>query len=127
MQEATKTSSLPRAPSIIVIQLFDIGVHVATDQVESIRILSNAIIGGWAVWSRREAARIRTAGFMSIAIDVVPNLAFLVMNGLTHPDKGDAPRARLFSLVGLTTALVLWHVSRRRGVAPCCTAGRSDR
>jgi len=115
MQDTPKAGHLPLVLSIVVIQFIDFAIHVATDQLELIRILSNVIIGGWALWSLRAGARIRAAGLVAVAVYVGLNLAFLTMNGLTNPDKGDAPRLTLFVLVGLTTALVLWAVSRRRG------------
>jgi len=115
MKTTAKTSVLPLGLSIVVIQLIDVALHVATDQVELIRVLSNVIIGGWGLWSLRDGVRIRLAGFLAVAVYLGLNLAFLAMNGLTNPDKGDAPRLTLFVLVGLTTALVLWSLSRRRG------------
>ncbi len=115
MQDPPKAGDLSLVLSIVVIQLIDIAIHVATGQVELIRILSNLTVGGWALWSLRAGARIRAAGPEALVVYVGLTLAFLTMSGLTNPDKGGAPRLPLFVLVGLTTVLVLRAVSRRRG------------
>jgi len=115
METTSGKAGLLLGLGVVVIQLIDVAVHVATGQAELIRILSNVIIGGWAVWSLSGVARVRGAGLAAVAAYLGLNLAFLAMNGLTNPAQGDAPRVTLFVLVGLTTALALWTLSHRRG------------
>lgn len=97
---------------IVVIQLIDIAIHVATGQAESIRILSNVIIAGWAIWSLIGNARVSSVGIAAVIAYLGLNLAFLAMNGLTNPAQGNAPRVTLFILVALTTVSSLWSIRR---------------
>ncbi|MDX5384466.1 MAG: hypothetical protein LPJ92_15645 [Rhodobacterales bacterium] len=98
--------------TLIAIQLFDVAIHVGTDQVEPVRILSNAVVGLWAVWClfSRAAAK---AGIAAILVYLGLNGWFLAMHGLRNPDQGDALRITLFVLVGASTAIALWLRARR--------------
>ena len=92
---------------IILIQLFDVIIHVATGQPELIRIISNMIIVVWVVvvlagWLKD---RFQSISFATIGTYFVLNLIFLAQNGLTNPEQGDAPRTTLFVLVFLTVTL----------------------
>ena len=92
---------------IILIQLFDIIIHVSTDQVEPIRITSNIVIIVWTIvalagWLK---ARFRYVSIAAIGTYFVLNIIFLAQNGLTNPEQGGALRTTLFLLVLLTIAL----------------------
>lgn len=93
--------------SLVVIQLIDIAIHVGTGQVEPVRILSNLIIGSWAIWGlfTKTAA---LSGLIAILLYLGLNGWFVAMHGITNPDQGGALRVTLFVLVGLSTAMALW-------------------
>lgn len=85
----------------ILIQVIDIIIHVATDQVEPIRITSNIIImvwlgivaSGWfANWKRQLA-------YSAVGLYSILNLSFLATEGF---GESRVLRAVLFNLVGLT-------------------------
>lgn len=93
--------------AIILIQLVDIIIHVATDQAEPIRITSNIIIMSWNValgmnWLGKQA---RPISFATIGTYLILNLIFLSQNGLTNPEQGGTVRMALFLLVFLTVVL----------------------
>jgi hypothetical protein len=101
---------------IILIQLFDIIIHVATDQAEPIRIASNIIVIGWLVgvlagWLQGQW---RPISFGVIGTYLLLNLIFLAQNGLTNPEQGGALRTMLFLLVGATVGLGAWLVGQMR-------------
>jgi len=91
---------------IIVVQLFDIAIHAATDQLELLRVLSNLIILIWVflllVNNLRERAKSLALVFIGAYLGI--NLIFLALEGLTNPNTG-ALRSMLFVLVILTAAL----------------------
>ncbi len=93
--------------AIILVQLFDAVIHIATDQLEPIRITANVIIIVWIIaaltgWIKE---RFRNASLAAIGVYVLLNLVFLAQNGLTNPEQGNAPRTVFFLLVILTVAL----------------------
>jgi hypothetical protein len=98
--------------AIAIVQVFDVVIHVATDQVEILRIIANLVILFWVmgvVWGR-----FRT-GFLPLSVAAVGvylllNLTFLALEGVTNPAQGDAPRIMLFLLVLLTVGLSGWLV-----------------
>ena len=93
--------------AIILIQLFDIIIHVSTDQVEPIRITSNIIIIVWIIIALIGLLKERFRGISIAAIVTyfVLNAIFLAQNGLTNPEQGGALRITLFVLVLLTVTL----------------------
>ena len=93
--------------SLVAIQLIDIAIHVGTGQVGLVRILSNLIIGSWAIWGlfTKTAA---LSGLIVILLYLGLNGWFLAMHGITNPDQGGALRITLFVLVWLSTAIALW-------------------
>jgi hypothetical protein len=98
--------------AIAIVQIFDVVIHAATDQVEMIRIIANLIILLWAVGVM--GGRLRT-GFLPMSVGAVGvylllNLIFLALEGVTNPAQGDAPRTMLFLLVLLTVGLSGWLV-----------------
>ncbi|MEO0755141.1 MAG: hypothetical protein AAFY85_10140 [Pseudomonadota bacterium] len=98
--------------ALIAVQVVDTAVHVATSQVEPVRILSNGLLSGWAIWGLTGQVG-RRIGFIVIAIYLALNGLFLVMYGVTNPQQGDALRVPLFVLVGLSTGLAVWVNSRK--------------
>ena len=99
---------------VVAVQLIDVVIHVATGQAESIRILSNVIVAGWAIGSLAGRAKILSVAIGALVAYLGLNLAFLAMNGLTNPAQGNAPRITLFVLMALTTVLSLWSMRRPR-------------
>lgn len=93
--------------AVILIQLFDIVIHVRADQAEPLRITANIVICAWIIammmaWLQM---RLRPSSLAAIGIYLLLNLIFLVQNGLTNPEQGDAPRIALFVLVIVTIVL----------------------
>ena len=93
--------------AIVLVQLFDAVIHIATDQLEPIRITANIVIIVWIVAALTGWIKERLRGFSLAAIGVylLLNLIFLAQNGLTNPEQGGALRTTLFLLVILTVAL----------------------
>ena len=92
---------------IVLIQLFDIIIHVSTDQAEPIRFASNIVIIVWIIaaligWLKE---RFRTISIAAIGTYFVLNAIFLAQNGLTNPKQGGALRTMLFLLVVLPVTL----------------------
>ena len=104
---------------ISLIQLFDIIIHVSTDQAEPIRIASNVVIIVWIIaalagWLK---ARYRNISIAAISIYLVLNIVFLAQNGLTNPEQGDTLRTTLFLLVFLTFTLSALFTFRRSAIS----------
>ena len=100
--------------AIILIQLFDIIIHVSTDQAEPIRIASNIVIIVWIIAALAGwlIERSRTISIAAISTYVVLNVMFLAQNGLTNPEQGGALRTTLFLLVFLTVTLSALFIFR---------------
>lgn len=103
---------------IALIQLIDIAIHVATDQAEAIRIVSNGLIlSGLVLVALLKAPRYSSfilAG--ASAVYLALNIIFVIQHGLTNLEQGGQPRAALILLVVLTLILstVLAMLARRR-------------
>ena len=95
---------------VALVQLFDIAIHAATNQLEPLRIASNLIILLWLalVISGRISARFWQLAAGSIGAYLLLNGIFLVLEGVTNPAQDDALRVMLFLLVFLTVALSAW-------------------
>ena len=93
---------------IAIIQVFDIFIHVATNQVEPIRITSNIIILLWLttvfILSTFNANFLKMA-IGSIVAYLVLNLIFLMLEGVTNAEQGGELRVTLFVSVFLTVTL----------------------
>ena len=102
---------------IAVIQLFDIAIHAATNQLEPLRVASNVIILGWlvAVVSGKINEKIMQVSVGSIGAYLTLNIIFLALEGVTNPNQGGELRVILFLLVFLTATLstLLTHLFRR--------------
>ena len=95
--------------AIVLIQLFDIIIHVATNQVEPIRIAASVIISAWiglVFWNKlgKSFAVISQA---AMTIYIILNVIFINTAGVTNPTN-DSPRLTLFAIVTLTTILATW-------------------
>jgi hypothetical protein len=98
--------------AIAVVQVVDIVIHAATDQVEILRILSNLIVLFWVVgvvWGRFKTGSLPMS-VGAVGVYLLLNLTFLALEGVTNPAQGDAPRIMLFLLVLLTLGLSGWLV-----------------
>jgi len=104
---------------IALIQLFDILIHAATDQLEVLRVSSNIIILLWlalVVLGRFKPKFLLTA-FGSTGLYLILNVVFLAREGLTNPEQGGELRVLLFGLVFLTTTLSAFVAYSSRGTA----------
>ena len=86
---------------IALVQVFDIVIHAATDQLEAIRVASNLIVLLWL--AALATGKIRThhgqAATGVVGIYLVLNLIFLASNGVTN--SGEL-RVTLFLVLTLT-------------------------
>ena len=91
---------------VILVQLFDIAIHAATDQLELLRVTSNLIILAWVLvlLADKLGEKIKSVTLGSIGAYLGLNLIFLALEDMTNPNTG-APRGTLFLLVFLTTVL----------------------
>ncbi|MBX3010940.1 MAG: hypothetical protein KF832_05510 [Caldilineaceae bacterium] len=91
------------------IQLFDLIIHVVSDQIEPLRITANVIILLWVALAARGGTKhqhpIIAGG--AISLYLLLNLIFLTRAGLTNPAQGGQIRIMLLLLVGVTVALAL--------------------
>ena len=92
---------------IAIVQVFDILIHAATDQLEFLRVTANIVILVWLAilffGKLRQVAKATSAGVLGLYI--LLNLIFLFQAGFTNPEQGGAPRTMLFILVILTSLL----------------------
>lgn len=92
--------------ALMAVQAVDIAAHVATGQIEPLRLASNAVLLAWAL----AVGLGRAPGWTTLAsliIYALLNGGFLVLNGVTNPDMDDALRLPLFILVGASLGLTL--------------------
>lgn len=106
-----KAISSPKGVSILagliaLIQGIDILIHAATNQLEVIRVTSNAAMVVWLVLlvAQRLTVTPRRVGFAFIGLYLALNLLFLATQGTINPQT-DQPRTALLVLVGLTMLL----------------------
>lgn len=118
MPKSLPSSLLLRGLSfaLVLVQIFDVVIHAATNQLEPIRVAANVIILLWlvAINSGRFKANFLPISFASIGAYLVLNLIFLARDGLTNPAQGDEPRVILLTLVILTVILSAWLMYLRR-------------
>ena len=102
---------------IVMIQLLDIVIHAATDQLEPVRVVANLIIFAWVaiVMSGRISVKTVRMAVSAIGAYLLLNILFLATEGVTN--TGGDLRSMLFLLVCLTVALsTLLTVLRRRSL-----------
>lgn len=93
---------------LIGLQIMDVAVHVAAQQIEPIRITSNAIIALGAIIAVLGAASVsRLVLLLSAAAYFVLNAVFLIQNGVVNPATA-SPRIPLFVFVFGSLLLVYW-------------------
>ena len=102
---------------IAIVQVFDILIHAATDQLEFLRVTANIVILIWLAilffGRQRQVSKAASAG--AIGLYLLLNLIFLLQAGFTNPDQGGAPRTMLFILVFLTIVLsTLFTIKHQR-------------
>ncbi len=93
--------------AIALLQLFDIAIHAATDQLEFLRVSSNVIILLWLAVSALEWRNAKgvLAAISAVGAYFILNLVFLTREGFTNPEQGGGVRVMLLLLVFLTVAL----------------------
>jgi len=102
----TKSTTL-LAISIAFLQIFDIIIHAATNQIEILRVTSNILILLWLVMVglRKLNTNFLAVSIGSIALYLMMNIIFLAQSGLTNPEQGGELRVTLLVLVFLTIVL----------------------
>lgn len=90
-----------------LIQLVDIAVHAATDQLEPIRVASNVLmLAGLAATVIRRGDRVGSVALAGcIVIYLILNLLFVLWYGITNPEQDGQLRIALIALVVLTVVL----------------------
>lgn len=96
---------------LLGLQALDITLHIATDQFEPIRILSNVIISGGVIWMALSERNARSIAIVSGALYLLLNLVFLIQNGIINPAT-DGLRLPLFAFVIFTLLLLVWCLKR---------------
>ena len=93
--------------TVAIIQVFDIIIHAATDQLEILRVTSNVIILLWLaiVTMGKFNLKFLQIAASSIGAYLVLNVIFLAMEGVTNIEQGGGLRTTLFLLVFLTITL----------------------
>ena len=101
-----------------LIQLFDIAIHAATDQLEFLRVSSNVIILLWLAISASGRLNVKSllTAVSAVGSYLIPNGIFLAREGWTNPEQGGELRIMLLLLVFLTVASsgVLAYLQSRR-------------
>ena len=97
-----------------LVQGFDVGVHLASGQLEPLRVAASLLIVGWAVVAvvRRDAAR-GLAVQAALGAYLLLNAVFVALEGPTNPAQDGAVRWMLFVLVVATTVAVLGFATAR--------------
>ena len=97
---------------LVALQFLDLIVHVATLQIEPIRITSNAVIITGAVAGVLSiGTKPRLAVVLTGAVYLILNSIFLVQHGAINPST-DALRLPFFVFVAGSLAVAYW-ISRR--------------
>lgn len=96
--------------AIALVQVIDIIIHAASDQLEPLRVTSNVVILLWlaAMATGRIKANFRPVAIGVVGLYLVLNIIFLALEGVTNPAQGGALRLPLFVLVLLTLVLSLF-------------------
>ena len=104
--------------AVAIIQVFDIIIHAATDQLEILRVTSNVIILLWLaiVTMGKFNLKFLQIAATSIGAYLVLNVIFLAMEGVINIEQGGGLRTTLFLLVFLTITLstLLTYLQDRR-------------
>ena len=92
--------------ALVIVQIIDVVVHAASNQLETLRVASNLVILAWAalIVFGRVKTNARLVHFAALGIYLVMNLIFVATEGVVNPTNGQV-RVMLFVLVGLTVIL----------------------
>ncbi|MEN0001080.1 MAG: hypothetical protein AAF940_09365 [Pseudomonadota bacterium] len=93
------------------LQLVDVIVHIATGQVEPIRITSNVIISAGAIAALFSPFRATQLVLGTSLLYLVLNLAFLLQQGVVDPATGGL-RISLYIFIIGSLALAAWYRQR---------------
>jgi hypothetical protein len=95
------------AIGIALVQIFDIIIHVATNQLEAVRVTSNVIILLWLLLmtSGKLNTKFLQTAIAAIGAYLLLNVIFLAVEGVTNVEQGGGLRVVLFLLVFLTVTL----------------------
>ena len=90
--------------ALVLVQIFDLAIHLATDQIEPLRITASVVILLWlaAIALEKTGRRVGLLSAAAIGVYLLLNLLFLAFEGVTNPAQGDTLRTTLFVLVGVT-------------------------
>ena len=95
----------------LVVQSLDVAVHVATDQLEPLRVASNLILGVAAVIAAGQRPFARPLLLAASGAYLAFNILFLFQYGLVNPTTGGV-RYPLFAFVMGSLALAAWQWRR---------------
>ena len=110
MPQRSNTTILLIGVALALVQVIDIILHVATNQAEPIRIMSNIVILVWLAFAafgkfKQQGFRLLAVGFMGVYLAL--NIAFLAVNGLTNTAQGGGLRVTLLVLIVISVALAV--------------------
>ncbi len=112
MSKSNNTSPILKITGIgiAVIQVLDILLHAATNQLEILRVSSNIIILLWSaiVASGRMNTKFLVPAISAIGLYLILNIIFLAQEGVTNVEQGGEIRGTLFLLMFLTILLSAW-------------------
>jgi len=106
---------------IAFVQLVDILLHAAANQLEPLRVSSNVVILLWLAMmaSGRLNVKPRLAAGISVAMYLLLNLVFLALEGVTNPEQGGTVRVTLLVFVFITVTLsVIFTYLRKKSMLP---------
>jgi hypothetical protein len=119
---------MPSAPPVVLtwvvvlLQVFDVVVHAATDQIEPLRVAANLLIAGSAVVAAVRSAAGGLAVPAALGAYLMLNAVFVALAGAANPYQGGAVRWMLFALIATTTVAALGlAVARTRASASTTT------
>lgn len=98
----------------ILIQLFDVAIHIITDQVELLRIISNGVIIVGLFVALKGIRKFSAILAGTVAIYLILNIIFLSMEGIRNDGT---IRWVLLLLMAGTILSTLTLIRRRRGSA----------
>lgn len=115
MSKNTSTINLMNAlgVGIAILQVLDIAVHAATDQLEMLRVTSNVIILLWLAAVMFGKFNSKVPALSAVGAYLLLNIVFLIREGVTNPEQGGGLRVTLFLFVILTTVLSTVLLTRK--------------
>ncbi len=95
--------------ALLLIQAFDVGVHLASSMLEPLRVAANVMlaVGGWMILSTPAGAN--GVGAANGFAFVVLNGVFIAVHGLTNPATGNL-RLPMLLLVACSLLALVVHV-----------------